>query len=255
MRFVRVLLLSLILFSLPVQSGEIQPIKGAGPSIAIATLFFKHFSKTSAAKGYQFPVEQHSIKHSGGIGASGYYLFGRTGRPLNKQERGGNKRDIFLAGNPIAMVVGQGVGVGRVTQQQLADIFTRKITNWKEVGGSDHSIYVVGRERSEALYTVLKQDYSFFKQAKFDRIFTRDHSVIDFLKSDQGRYAISFGAQANFDRRHHLEVEGFSSVINLGLVYDIKNQEHPIVKAATNYARSDQWYRLLKKAGFQVPNE
>ncbi|MDR0297624.1 MAG: phosphate ABC transporter substrate-binding protein [Streptococcaceae bacterium] len=44
-----------------------------------------------------------------------------------------------------AAVVNSKNAVSNLTMQQLTDIFTGKITNWKEVGGSDLAITVVGR--------------------------------------------------------------------------------------------------------------
>ena len=37
-------------------------------------------------------------------------------------------------------------GVKNLTKAQLTDIFTGKITNWKDLGGSDEAIVVIGRE-------------------------------------------------------------------------------------------------------------
>lgn len=42
-------------------------------------------------------------------------------------------------------VVNKEVGVKDITKQQLIDIFTGKITNWKDVGGADQSIVVLNR--------------------------------------------------------------------------------------------------------------
>lgn len=44
-----------------------------------------------------------------------------------------------------APVVNKDVGVKDITKQELVDIFTGKITNWKEVGGEDQEIAVVNR--------------------------------------------------------------------------------------------------------------
>ena len=45
------------------------------------------------SRNHKFEVEQRSIKHAGGIKASGKYLFGRTGRPLNTSEKQQGKHD------------------------------------------------------------------------------------------------------------------------------------------------------------------
>jgi len=48
----------------------------------------------------------------------------------------------------IATVVNPNVGVDSLTKQQLVDIFTGKITNWKEVGGVDQKIQIINRPGS-----------------------------------------------------------------------------------------------------------
>ncbi|MFD1672692.1 phosphate ABC transporter substrate-binding protein PstS family protein [Agrilactobacillus yilanensis] len=45
----------------------------------------------------------------------------------------------------IAPVANKDVGVTNLTQQQLIDIFTKKITNWKDVGGKDENIVLINR--------------------------------------------------------------------------------------------------------------
>ena len=44
------------------------------------------------------------------------------------------------------MITDKNNKVTNVTKQQLTDIYTGKITNWKDLGGSDEAIVVIGRE-------------------------------------------------------------------------------------------------------------
>jgi phosphate transport system substrate-binding protein len=48
----------------------------------------------------------------------------------------------------IATVVNPDVTVESLTKQQLVDIFTGKVTNWKEVGGNDQAIQIINRPSS-----------------------------------------------------------------------------------------------------------
>lgn len=48
----------------------------------------------------------------------------------------------------IAPVVNAEVGVDNLTKQQLIDIFTGKITNWKDVGGIDQEVVLVNRPKN-----------------------------------------------------------------------------------------------------------
>ena len=56
-----------------------------------------------------------------------------------------------------AVVANPNVGAKNVSKQQLIDIFSGKITNWKEVGGSDVKIVVINRPKSSGTRAVFNK--------------------------------------------------------------------------------------------------
>ena len=73
--------------------------------------------------------------------------------------------EIPCARDGITIYLHESNKVDVLTLQQLSDIYTAKITNWKEVGGADAGINLYGRENSSGTYayfkeTVVKNDYA-----------------------------------------------------------------------------------------------
>ncbi|MGI5894680.1 MAG: phosphate ABC transporter substrate-binding protein [Candidatus Merdivicinus sp.] len=69
---------------------------------------------------------------------------GNVSRDLKDTETGLVGNEVALDG--IGMAIHPDNPVNDLTIEQIADIYTGKITNWSEVGGEDMEIYVVGRE-------------------------------------------------------------------------------------------------------------
>ena len=76
----------------------------------------------------------------------GRFDIGLSSRDLKDEELAQGLTETVLAKDGIAIVVNPENKVEDLTVEQIADIFTGKITNWKEVGGDDAEIVLIGRE-------------------------------------------------------------------------------------------------------------
>ena len=71
---------------------------------------------------------------------------GLSSRALKDEEKAEGLVETVLAYDGIAMVVNPANPVSDLTVEQIAAIYTGEITNWKEVGGNDAEIVLIGRE-------------------------------------------------------------------------------------------------------------
>lgn len=71
--------------------------------------------------------------------------------------KGINPNEIKVGLDGLAVVVNPANSVSKLTLQQLADIFTGKITNWKKVGGKDEKIVILSREVNSGTHVYFKE--------------------------------------------------------------------------------------------------
>jgi len=73
-------------------------------------------------------------------------------------DKGSTVVEKIIAYDALAVVVNPKNTVSQLTREQLDDIFTGKITNWKEVGGADLKITPIARETSSGTYEFFKEE-------------------------------------------------------------------------------------------------
>lgn len=78
--------------------------------------------------------------------ADGIADIGALSRPVKDDEKSTIVQEYVIAKDGIAVIVNAELGVVDLTKDEIRDIFTGKITNWKKVGGPDEKITVVSRE-------------------------------------------------------------------------------------------------------------
>ena len=71
---------------------------------------------------------------------------GLSSRALKDEEKAAGLQETVLAYDGIAIIVHPDNPVSDLTLEQIAQLYTGEITNWKDVGGSDAEVVLIGRE-------------------------------------------------------------------------------------------------------------
>ncbi|MGE5279880.1 MAG: phosphate ABC transporter substrate-binding protein [Deltaproteobacteria bacterium] len=141
-------------------SGVIQ-IKGSDTMVNLGQAWAEAFSK--AHPGVSVAVT------GGGSGTGFAALIGgtcdvaETSRTITAKEtamaegKGFTPVELKVALDGVAIVVNPSNPVDGLTIDQLADIFTGRVTNWKEVGGKDMPIVILSREVNSGTHMYVKE--------------------------------------------------------------------------------------------------
>lgn len=78
--------------------------------------------------------------------AAGKTDIGNSSRKLKDSEKSAGSVENVVAIDGIAVITDKNNAVNDLTTEQLVDIYTGKIANWKDLGGADEAIVVIGRE-------------------------------------------------------------------------------------------------------------
>ena len=71
---------------------------------------------------------------------------GLSSRALKDEEKAAGLQETVLAYDGIAIIVHPDNPVSDLTLDQIAKLYTGEITNWKDVGGNDAAVVLIGRE-------------------------------------------------------------------------------------------------------------
>lgn len=82
--------------------------------------------------------------------------------------------EFVVARDAIAVVVHPSNPVDRLTLQQISNIYTGKITNWREVGGEDRPIVLLSRESNSGTYVYFLENVIRMGNEESDLLFSPD---------------------------------------------------------------------------------
>ena len=71
---------------------------------------------------------------------------GLSSRALKDEEKAAGLKETVLAYDGIAIIVHPDNPVSDLSIEQIAQLYTGEITNWKDVGGNDAQVVLIGRE-------------------------------------------------------------------------------------------------------------
>jgi len=145
--------------------------------------------------------------------------------------------EIPCAKDGVTIFLNDANKVTELTLQQLSDIYTGKIRNWKEIGGNDAEIRLYGRENSSGTYTyfhdeVVKADYAANTQS-----LPGTAAVVNAVKKDVN--GIGYGGAAYAVGVKHAKVKkDAKSTAYLPSPESIGKGEYPITRYLYMYLRN-----------------
>jgi phosphate transport system substrate-binding protein len=68
------------------------------------------------------------------------------------KKKGSTPKEFIVAQDGLSVIVNPANPVSKLTVAQLGDIFTGKVSNWKQVGGNDAKIVILSRDKNSGTH-------------------------------------------------------------------------------------------------------
>lgn len=166
---------------------------------------------------------------------------------------------FLIAKDALSIYTNPANKIDNLTIQQLKDIFTCSVNNWKELGGDNAEIIRVNRSPASGTYLYFKQhileddDYC-------ENVLTASTNVevIELIKKN--KYAVGYGGIGYGDDVFHIDINGISPTEE-----NARNDSYPItrylhllttsspaghVKDFIDWVLTPDGQNIIKKAGF-----
>lgn len=178
-------------------------------------------------------------------------------------DAGKSFKEVVIAYDALAIVVNPQNKVKKLTREQLEDIFTGKITNWKQVGGDDLKIVPYSRETSSGTYEFFRE--SVLKNKNYMNGIMSMPATGSIIQSiGQTKGAIGYVGLAYLNRNVqpiHISYDGGKTFVEPSMA-NAQNKSYPIVRPLYYYylQKSESKVKpfmdfILSKAGQQVVAE
>lgn len=183
---------------------------------------------------------------------------GNSSRKLKDEEA--EKLDATVVGlDGIALVVNPANKLEDITLQDLAKVYSGEITNWKELGGDDKSIVVIGREDGSGTRDGFESIVMGDKEPKYAQELESTGSFINAVATTDG--AIGYASLANVDETvKALKIGGIEATeenVKSGayevqrpfICATLKGSDNKLVKAYLDFILSEEGQALVLAQG------
>ena len=251
-----IVLCVVIMFASFAAAEEIT-IVGTGGGVAILEAVASAFTQAHPEVSVHVPK---SIGSGGGIKAVGRdeQVLGRVARPIKEKEAHFGLTHVPIAKMPIVFFTHKSAGITNLSAQQVLDIYSGKITNWKDVGGQNARIRVVRREDGDSSLSVLEKSFPGFKDITIterSKTVFSDPDTLSIVEKKAG--TIAFGTYGNA-AGHALNILNIDNISpsdkkyayfgTLALIFKEKNREGNAA-AFIKFATSETAHEPIKNAG------
>jgi len=163
-----VMLLTVILscvLAVPAFADTVK-VAGSGGMIPLLNELSKAYMKKHPTDTVE--VDQNSLGMNGGLMKLGKGLIdiAMAAHTLDDAQKKFPLVGYEIASVPGLFALNNSVNVKELSSQQICDIYTGKITNWKQVGGNDAKIVVLTRPEDESVKKVMREGVACFGSLK-----------------------------------------------------------------------------------------
>jgi phosphate transport system substrate-binding protein len=186
---------------------------------------------------------------------------GNSSRNLKDEEKADGVAENIVAIDGIAVVVDAANTVEDLTKQQLSDIYEGKITNWKDAGGNDAPIVVVGRESGSGTRSAFEELLELEDVCKYSNELDSTGAVMAKVASTPGAIGyVSLDVLDDTVKAVKLEgaepteenIKAGSYFLSRPFVMATKgeiSEQNDLVKALFDYIYSEEGTEIVKSVG------
>ena len=213
----------------------------------------------------QYPDRQVVVPDSiGSHGAirvvgTGEATIGRVARQPNAEEldKYGAFKYIEFARVPVVFVVNPNAGVSNLSEKNICDIFSGRITNWQDVGGNELPIDVQARPDEGSNMKTIRQHMECFAKLQVTpkaHFNLRNANLVTSMQNFAGAIGFMPLSEAELHGYHIITLDGikpslphYKLAIGLGFVY--KRPLPASIEAFLDYLKTVSAREILRQTG------